>query len=92
MIDGISTFKDELIKPEEIRDFIAKKRSGELPYKDADEVGYVNRLENLAEVFERLEDFKQQQDIIDFDDLILLTHEMLTDPFTKPVLEELQNT
>ena len=92
IIDGISTFRDELIKPEEIRDFIAKKRSGELPYKDADEVSYVNRLENLAEVFERLEDFKQQQDIIDFDDLILLTHEMLTDPFTKPVLEELQNT
>ena len=49
-------------------------------------------LENLAEVFERMEEFKQQQDIMDFDDLVLLTHEMLTDPFTKHVLEELQNT
>jgi len=92
IIDGISTFRDELIKPAELRDFIAKKRSGELPFKDPDEVGYVNMLENLAEVFERMEEFKQQQDIMDFDDLVLLTHEMLTDPFTKHVLEELQNT
>jgi len=92
MIDGMSTFRDALLSPDELQDYIDKKKSGVLPYKDPDEVIYVKKLENLAEVYKKCEEFKKGQDIMDFDDIIGLTHVLLTDPMAKHVLEGLQRT
>jgi len=92
IIDGISTFKDSLLSPDELQDYIDKKKSGTLSYKDADEVIYVKRLENLAEVYKKCEKFKKKQDVMDFDDIVGLTYLLLTDPTTKHVVEGLQRT
>jgi len=92
MIDGMSTFRDALLSPDDLDDYIAKKKSGVLPYKDPDEVIYVKKLENLAEIYKKCEEFKKKQDIMDFDDIIGLTHELLTDPMASHVREGLQRT
>ena len=92
MIDGMSTFRDSLLSPDELQDYIDKKKSGVLPYKDPDEVIYVKKLENLVEVYKKCEEFKKRQDIMDFDDIIGLTYLLLTDSTTKHVLEGLQRT
>ena len=92
MIDGMSTFRDSLLSPDELQDYIDKKKSGVLKYEDPDEVIYVKKLENLAEVYRKCEEFKKRQDIMDFDDIIGLTHVLLTDPMAKHVLEGLQRT
>jgi len=92
MIDGISTFKDELVTPDEIKNFITKKRSGEWPITGIDEDEYVNQLENLVKVYERYDAFKIQRDIMDFDDIIVLTYKILHDKNKKHILAKLQDT
>ena len=92
IIDGMSTFRDSLLSPDELQDYIDKKKSGVLSYRDADEVIYIKKLENLAEVYRKCEEFKKKQDVMDFDDIIGLTYILLTDPATKHVVEGLQRT
>ena len=89
IVDGISTFKDELVTPEEIKEFIKKKRSGAWPIADIDEEDYVNDLENLVKVYEKYDQFKKRQNIMDFDDIIGLTHKLLHEK--KHVLRQLQD-
>ena len=91
MIDGISTFKDELVTPDEINDFIEKKESGALPYANPEEIEYVSQLENLVKVYKRYDAFKIKQDIMDFDDLIVLTYHLLHDKTKKHILTQLKN-
>ena len=91
MIDGISTFKDELVTPDEINDFIEKKESGALPYANPEEIEYVSLLENLVKVYKRYDAFKIKQDIMDFDDLIVLTYHLLHDKTKKHILTQLKN-
>jgi DNA helicase-2/ATP-dependent DNA helicase PcrA len=90
IIDGISTFRDSLLSSDELQDYIDKKKSGALSYRDAYEVIYVKKLENLAEVYRKCDEFKKRQDVMDFDDIIGLTYLLLTDPTTKHVVKELQ--
>jgi len=92
MVDGMSTFRDSLLDPDDIRDYVAKKKSGVIPYVDVEDVLYVKRLENLVELYEKCEIFKKTQDIMDFDDIITITYELLTDSMTEHVLEELNKT
>ena len=92
VIDGMSTFRDSLLSHEELQQYIDKKKSGILSYRDADEVIYVKKLENLAEVYKKCEEFKKRQDVMDFDDIIGLTYLLLTDPTTKHVVERLKRT
>ena len=53
MIDGISTFKDELVTPDEINNFVEDKKSGALPYANPEEIEYISQLENLVKVYRR---------------------------------------
>ena len=92
IIDGISTFKDELVTPDQIKNFIAKKRSGSWPVTGIDEIEYVNQLENLVKVYERYDAFKIEQDVMDFDDIIVLTYKILHDKNKKHILDQLKNT
>ena len=91
MIDGISTFKDELVTPDELNDFIEKKKSGALPYANPEEIEYVSLLENLVKVYKRYDAFKIKQDIMDFDDIIVLTYHLLHDKTKKHILTQLKN-
>ncbi len=91
MIDGISTFKDELVTPEEIEDFVKNKLDGKIAIKDADDLYYVRLLSNLAKMYKKYDLFKRERNIMDFDDLIVLTFHFLDNPAKKSILENIQN-
>ena len=61
MIDGMSTFRDALLSSDELQDYIDQKKSGVLPYKDPDEVIYVKKLENLAEVYKNVKSSRKNK-------------------------------
>jgi DNA helicase II / ATP-dependent DNA helicase PcrA len=91
LIDGISTFKDELVRPESIEEYVRKKLDGTLEIKDPDDLAYVRMLGNLAKMYRKYDEFKRQKNIMDFDDLIVLTYNFLNDQAKKHILEHIRN-
>ena len=91
LIDGISTFKDELIKPEEIQRYVKKELAKITGDSDAEEVQKIHELDNLVKIYKKYDEYKRKQGVLDFDDLIVLTNELLDDPKKKHVLNHLQN-
>ena len=91
MIDGISTFKDELIKPEEITRYVKKNLAKVTSRTDAQEVQKLHELDNLVKIYKKYDEYKKKQGVLDFDDLIVLTNELLADKTKKHVLNHLQN-
>ncbi|HEY3274006.1 MAG TPA: UvrD-helicase domain-containing protein, partial [Methanocella sp.] len=69
MIDGISAFRDELITPDELADYLRKKDAEEL---ENDERDFVNKLKDLLKVYRAYEQYKRNETLIDFDDMITL--------------------
>ena len=68
IIDGISTFKDELITPETLREYLDSKESQEL---DEDEQDLVNRLNDLYNVYVNYQEFWNTKNVIDYNDIIV---------------------
>lgn len=68
IFDGISNFKNELISPDELCDYIQGKANENL---NEEEAGLICRLIDLSKVYRRYEQFKRQKSVIDFDDMIL---------------------
>ena len=91
LIDGISTFKDELVKPEEIEVYVKKELAKITSKSDAEEVQKIHELDNLVKIYKKYDEYKRTQGVLDFDDLIVLTNELLDDPKKKHVLNHLQN-
>ena len=69
MIDGISAFRDELITPDMLAEYLKKKDSVEL---ESDERDFVNKLKDLLKVYRAYEQYKRDETLIDFDDMISL--------------------
>ena len=91
LIDGISTFKDELVKPEEIEVYVKKELAKITSKSDAEEVQKIHELDNLVKIYKKYDEYKRTQGVLDFDDLVVLTNELLDDPKKKHVLNHLQN-
>ena len=68
VIDGISAFRDELITPAILKDYLQKKKTAEVP---AEEREYLGLLEDLLKVYTAYGQYKQKEKLIDFDDMIL---------------------
>ena len=68
VIDGISAFRDELITPAVLKDYLEKKKVAEVPDEERE---YLSLLEDLLKVYRAYEQFKRQEKLIDFDDMIL---------------------
>jgi len=68
VIDGISAFRDELITPAVLKDYLEKKKVEEVPDEERE---YLSLLEDLLKVYRAYEEFKRQEKLIDFDDMIL---------------------
>lgn len=90
MIDGISSFNDELLTPDDIADYVAKKISGVDPVKDVEEYERIHNLDNLQRMYEKYVEFKRSIDAMDFDDLIVEANKLLADPKKKHVLQKIK--
>lgn len=67
VIDGISAFRDELISPEILRDYLMTKQVQQV---DEDEKVYLGMLSDLLKVYRAYTDYKRSENLIDFDDMI----------------------
>jgi len=92
LIDGISTFKDELITPEEITRYVRNALANPPKNIDIEQIQQLHELDNLVKIYKKYDDYKRKQGILDFDDLIVLTNELLSDPKKKHILNHLQDT
>lgn len=69
-IEGISTFKDELISTHELQQYVENKLKQEISDEERD---FVQKLSDLCRVYQKYQDFQRGKAVIDFDDMVLLT-------------------
>lgn len=82
IIDGIRTFKDELISPEMLREYLDKKESEELSEEGRD---LVNRLSDLHRVYVKYQEFWGGKSVIDFNDIVVESINLLN---SKPLIRK----
>ncbi|MDF2427978.1 MAG: ATP-dependent helicase, partial [Nitrosopumilus sp.] len=70
IIDGISTFKNEVISPKELDEYLGKKSEQEL---DDEQTEFILKLKDLSKVYHKYEEFQRGKALIDFDDMIIQT-------------------
>ena len=86
IIDGIRTFKDELISPEILKKYLDKMESEELTEEKRD---LINRLSDLHRVYVKYQEFWEAKSVIDFNDIVVEAINLLK---TKPLIQQkLQN-
>jgi DNA helicase-2/ATP-dependent DNA helicase PcrA len=67
VIDGISAFRDELITPATLKEYLERKKGTDVPDEERD---YLDQLADLLKVYKAYEQYKRQERLIDFDDMI----------------------
>jgi DNA helicase-2/ATP-dependent DNA helicase PcrA len=67
VIDGISAFRDELIPPAVLLDYLDRKQMAQV---DDEEREYLLLLADLLKVYRAYEQYKRNENLIDFDDMI----------------------
>ncbi len=82
IIDGIRTFKDELISPESLNKYLDSKNSQEL---DDEEQDLINRLSDLCSVYVKYQEFWGAKSVIDFNDIIVETVNLVK---SKPLVQQ----
>ena len=82
IIDGIRTFKDELISPESLKEYLDKKEKEELSEEGRD---LVNRLTDLHSVYVKYQEFWGGKSVIDFNDIIVESINLLK---SKPLIQK----
>ena len=82
IIDGIRTFKDELISPETLKEYLDSKNSQEL---DEEEQDLVNRFSDLYRVYVKYQEFWGKKSVIDFNDIVVETINLLK---SRPVIQQ----
>ncbi|MBI5146417.1 MAG: ATP-dependent helicase [Thaumarchaeota archaeon] len=73
IIDGISTFKDELISPEELQKYIRTKLEKSI---SDEERNFLLKLSDLCKVYFKYQEFQRSKAVIDFDDMVVQTIEL----------------
>lgn len=74
LIDGISTFKDELITPDELSEYLNKKFKEEKTLvQDIEQYDYLQKLCDLHKIYVRHQDYLKKSKLIDFDEMITST-------------------
>ena len=82
IIDGIRTFKDELISPETLKKYLDSKKSKEL---SEDEQAFVDRLNDLHRVYVKYQEFWGAKSVIDFNDMVVESINLLK---SKPLIQQ----
>jgi len=99
IIEGISAFRDELITPEELEEYLKRKGGKEL---EATERTYLNQLNDLLKVYKAYAIYKRRERLLDFDDMILEASavfdrkpallQQYRDRYTHVLVDEFQDT
>ena len=77
LIDGISTFKDELITPDELSEYLNKKFKQEKTLvSDIEQYDYLQKLCDLHKIYVKHQDYLKKSKLIDFDEMIVSTIEL----------------
>ncbi len=74
IIDGISTFKDELVSEEELSKYLDEKLEEDL---DEEQRSFFLKLVDMAKVYKKYQEFQRSKAIIDFDDMVVETVKLL---------------
>jgi len=82
IIDGIRTFKDELISPEMLKEYLDSKKSKKL---DEDEQELIDRLVDLHSVYVKYQEFWSTKSVIDFNDIVVESINLLKQ---KPLIQK----
>lgn len=82
IIDGIRTFKDELISPDELKKYLEAKQNEELSVEERD---FVNRLIDLHKVYVNYQKFWSGKNVIDFNDMVVEAINLLQ---KRPLIKE----
>ena len=69
IIDGISAFRDDLISPDELDNYLTAKK-GRLQELTVEEREYLDKLSDLLKVYRAYEHYKRAENLLDFDDMI----------------------
>jgi DNA helicase-2/ATP-dependent DNA helicase PcrA len=78
IIDGISAFRDELITPDELEAYLAKKKGENVSDEERE---YLDKLSDLLKVYRAYEKYKRSANLLDYDDMI---HEAVVLLSSKP--------
>jgi len=99
IIDGISTFRDELISPDELAHYLKQKEQVAV---SAEESAYLEKLSDLLKVYRAYERFKREEMLLDYDDMIHETYRLFErkplilrryrERFTHILVDEFQDT
>ena len=82
IIDGIRTFKDELITPDTLKKYLDEKETEELSEEKRD---LINRLSDLHRVYVKYQEFWSAKSVIDFNDIVVEAINLLR---TKPLIQQ----
>jgi len=67
LIEGISAFRDELVTPALLADYLGRKKTADVSDEERE---YLDQLSDLLKVYRAYEQYKRDERLIDFDDMI----------------------
>ncbi len=74
LIDGISTFKDELITPDKLAEYLDEKFKQEKTLvQDVEQYDYLQKLCDLHKIYVKHQEYLKKSRLIDFDEMITST-------------------
>lgn len=73
VIDGIGNFKNELISPQDLDQYVKTKLAARITDEERD---FVQKLSDLSKVYHKYQDFQRSKAIIDFDDMVVQAVEL----------------
>ena len=77
MIDGIMTFKNELVSPEELGKFLKNKLKDKKIIDDPEKLADLEQLQDFQKMYTNLQKFLRENRLVDFDDMVMLAAELL---------------
>lgn len=86
IIDGISTFKKELVSPVQLEEYL-KTQEDEILSEDGRD--FMNKLADLCKVYYKYQEYQREHSLIDFDDMIVESINLLKS--NPSVLKQYQN-
>ena len=77
MIDGIMTFKNELVSPEELEKFLKNKLKDKKLVEDPEKLAELEQFQDIQKMYDKLQKFLRENRLIDFDDMVMLAVKLL---------------
>ena len=77
MINGIDTFKNELISPEELKKFVENKLKDEELQNNPEKLSEIYQLDDFHKLYSHLQKFLKENRLVDLDDMVMHAVQLL---------------